>query len=205
MTTTASRAAGFRAARSRASVAASSAEKQSSNRYRRGRFTSARAIDSRCRWPPETLVPPWSMGASSWPGMAATKSAAWAMSRACHSSVSVASGRPSRRLLATVPLNRNAACGTSPMSCQSGSSSCSRTSTPLTRTLPSVGSESRGMRLSSVVLPLPVPPMIALTWPGRRVNDRSLSTGCSLRGYPKLTFRNSTRPVTAAGRTGAGR
>jgi Protein of unknown function (DUF998) len=56
MTTAASRVAGLRATRSRASVAASSTEKQSSNRYRRGRFTSARAIDSRWRRPPETFV-----------------------------------------------------------------------------------------------------------------------------------------------------
>ena len=30
---------------------------------------SARAIASRCRWPPETLVPPWAIGASSPSGM----------------------------------------------------------------------------------------------------------------------------------------
>src|SRR5437660_5529235 len=47
-----------------------------------GRLTIARAIASRWRWPPETLVPPWSIGASSWPGMAATKSRACAISSA---------------------------------------------------------------------------------------------------------------------------
>jgi len=54
----------------------------------------------------ETLVPPWSMAASRAPGIAATKSFAWAISRACQSSSSVAAGRPKRRLLATVPLKR---------------------------------------------------------------------------------------------------
>ena len=53
-------------------------------------------------------------------------------------------------------------------------------------------------------MPLPVPPMIALVLPGGKVNDRSCSTGCSLPGYPKVTFRNSTRPVTRAGVTGSG-
>ena len=41
------------------------------------------------------------------------------------------------------------------------SSDCSRTSTPSTSTAPEVTSKKRGMRLSSVVLPEPVPPMIA--------------------------------------------
>ena len=109
MTTAASRVCTLTADRSRASVAASSAEKQSSNRYSRGFFTIARAIDSRWRCPPETLVPPWSIGAARSPGIKATKSRAWATSRARHSSASVAAGLPYRRLSATVPLNRNAA------------------------------------------------------------------------------------------------
>src|SRR5450631_3177790 len=65
------------------------------------------------------------MGASSWPGMLATKSRACATSSACHSSASVASGLPKRKLLATVPLNRNAACGTSPIELHSCSTSWS--------------------------------------------------------------------------------
>ena len=48
----------------------------------------------RWRWPPETLVPPWAIGASSPPGMAATKSAASATRSASHISSSVASGLP---------------------------------------------------------------------------------------------------------------
>ena len=81
---------------------------RTSRRTRRSRAcaTSARAIDSRWRWPPDTLVPPCSMRASRPPGMARTKSAAWATSSASHISSSVASGLPKRRLLATVPENR---------------------------------------------------------------------------------------------------
>ena len=55
---------------------------------------AARAMARRWRWPPETLVPPWAMRASSPPGIAATKSRAWAISSASHSSSSVASGLP---------------------------------------------------------------------------------------------------------------
>ena len=38
------------------------------------RFTSARAIARRWRWPPETFVPPWVIGASSPPSISSTKS-----------------------------------------------------------------------------------------------------------------------------------
>src|SRR2546429_636633 len=52
------------AARSLASVARSSAENESSNRNTAGSRSRARAIASRWRWPPETLVPPCAIGAS---------------------------------------------------------------------------------------------------------------------------------------------
>ncbi len=38
----------------------------------------------------------------------------------------------------------------------------------------------------------------------RRVPARSCKTGRSLPGYPKVTFRNSTRPAVRAGRTRCG-
>jgi ATP-binding cassette, subfamily B, multidrug efflux pump len=76
------------------SVARSRAENESSKTKISGRTTSARAMASRWRWPPDTLVPPWLMSLSRPSGMARTKSAACAISSACHSSASVASGRP---------------------------------------------------------------------------------------------------------------
>ena len=103
---------------------------------RGARLTSARAIASRWRWPPETFVPPWVIGASRPPSISSTKSRAWAISSACHSSSSVASASPKRRLLATVPPNRNAFCGMTPMRRHRSSRACSRTSTPSTRTAP---------------------------------------------------------------------
>ncbi len=53
---------------------------------------------------------------------------------------------------------------------------------PADQERPPVTSISRGMRLTSVVLPLPVPPMIAVVWPGRALRLMSWSTGCSAPG-----------------------
>ena len=49
-------------------------------------------------------------------------------------------------------------------------------------TVPSVLSNRRRMRLTSVVLPAPVLPTIAVVWPGAVANEMSLSTGCSAPG-----------------------
>ena len=103
---------GFSAARSRASVPRSSAENESSNTKISGRTTRARAIESRCRCPPDTFVPPWVISLSIPSGIACTNPEAWAISSACHNSSSVASGRPKRRFDATVPEKRNGFCGT---------------------------------------------------------------------------------------------
>ncbi len=59
-------------------------------------------------------MPPWAIGASRPSGISRTKSRACATSSACHSSSSVASGLPYRRLEATVPENRYGFCGTRP-------------------------------------------------------------------------------------------
>ena len=62
------------------------------------------------------------------------------------------------------------------------------------------------MRLTSVVLPLPVPPMIAVVRPGRAVRLMSCSTGCSAPGKRNSTFRSSSRPGSGpagSGLTGA--
>ena len=61
-----------------------------------------------------------------------------------------------------------AAAGTRPMRSHSTSGARSRTSTPSTSTLPLVASNSRGTRLTSVVLPAPVLPTIAVVRPARR-------------------------------------
>jgi len=80
---------------------------------------------------------------------------------ACQSSRQTRPGFPNRRLLATVPLNRKAVCGTSPIDLHSASSSCSRTSTSCTSTEPDVASEEPRDQVEQRGLALPVPPMMA--------------------------------------------
>jgi hypothetical protein len=104
------------------------------------------------------------------------------MCRASHISSSLASGLPNCRLLATVPENRYGRCGTRPIRDQSASGASSRTSTPSTSTLPLVASNRRGTRLTSVVLPAPVLPTMAVVRPAVVVKEMSLSTDCSAPG-----------------------
>ncbi len=89
---------------------------------------------------------------------------------------------PYRRFVATVPENRYGFCGTSPTAADSPAGSSSRTSTPPTSSDPAVTSISLGMRLTRVVLPLPVPPMIAVVRPGSAARLMSCSTGSSAPG-----------------------
>ena len=81
-----------------------------------------------------------------------------------------------------MPENRYGRCGTIPMRDQSSSGSSSATSTPSTSTMPLVASKRRGMRLTSVVLPAPVLPMIAVVLPAPARKVMSVSTGCSAPG-----------------------
>ena len=62
----------------------------------------------------------------------------------------------------------------------SGSRSC--TSTPPTSTVPSVLSNSRRMRLTSVDFPAPVLPTMAVVCPGAVAKETPVSTGCSAPG-----------------------
>ena len=64
--------------RIRASVFVSTAEVESSRIRTFGFFSTARAMQRRCFWPPETLVPPWVMKVSYLSGKVWTNSSAWA-------------------------------------------------------------------------------------------------------------------------------
>ena len=81
-----------------------------------------------------------------------------------------------------MPVNRYGFCGTRPTVRGQQRRVESRTSTPSTSTSPPVASNSRGTRLSSVVLPLPVLPMTAVISPGRAVRSTPHSTGASAPG-----------------------
>ena len=77
-------------------------------------------------------------------------------------------------------VGRSAARGRCGSTSRSGSRS--RTSTPSTSTSPSVASKRRGSRLTSVVLPAPVLPMMAVVVPAVAVKSRFVSTGASAPG-----------------------
>jgi len=90
----------------------------------------------------------------------------------------VASGLPYRRLLAMVPVNRYGFCGTRATASDQhgGIEVAHRHAVP-----PAPGHRSRrtnrGMRLSSVVFPLPVLPITAVVSPGLATRSTSRSTG----------------------------
>jgi hypothetical protein len=106
----------------------------------------------------------------------------WAASKTVQSSSSVASGAAILRLSAMVPVNRWECWGTMAMAARSWSRGRSRMSCPARVMLPLVASRKRGIRFSSVVLPLPVAPTIAVVVPGAAVKVISASTGASAPG-----------------------
>src|SRR5690348_13471371 len=56
------------------------------------------------------------------------------------------------------------------------------------------------IKLTSVVLPAPVGPTIAMVWPGSATSDNDSMSGRS-GSYENVTSTNSTRPRTAGGST----
>ena len=103
--------------------------------------TSARAIASRWRWPPETFVPPWVIGASSPPSISSTKS------RRLGDLEGVPQLLVGRVLVAEAEVARDRAAEQERLlgddarcAARGPSRSSSRTSTPSTRTAPSVAS-----------------------------------------------------------------
>src|SRR5579859_1852190 len=87
---------------------------------------------------------------------------------------------------ASVALNRNVSCGTNPIWRRSHSGSRSRRSTPSRKTAPSVGSIKRGIKLTSVLLPLPVWPTIATVAPA------GISSEMFLSAYPAGYFTSTS-------------
>ena len=117
-------------------------------------------------------MPPWVIGASSRSRPSPRRSPGPARSRA-----PATSRRRSRRACRSAgccaPCRRTGTPSAGPgrSGSRAASGSRRRTSTPSTYTSPAVTSKSRGTRLTSVVLPAPVEPMIAVVCPGGAVND----------------------------------
>lgn len=96
------------------SVAMSRAEKESSRIRISDLLQRARAMDSLCLCPPESSLPCCDITVSRPSGIALTNSAAWASSKAFHTSSSVrwSSVSPKLTFSRTVPENSLASCGT---------------------------------------------------------------------------------------------
>ena len=113
------------------SVSESSDEVASSNTSSRGRRSSARAIDSRCFSPPETLTPPSPITVSSpWSARASRLSQAARRSASRHSA-SVAVGLTNSRFSRIEPEKSCVSCVTKPICPRSSSSSIAVPGVPL--------------------------------------------------------------------------
>ena len=109
-------------------------------------------------------------------------SAHWAASAAARTSSSLASGRPMRMLSASVPLNRRSFWNTKATVSISSAVGTARTSAPPTATVPSCGSQKRGMRLASVLFPPPEGPTSATVAPAGTSNVTSRTAGTAAPG-----------------------
>ena len=118
-----------RLARMRTSVAISTALVESSRISMRGCLSSARAMHSRWRWPPETPAPPWPSTPSS-PPMRSRNSSAQARRHASSIRPSSASGSPHARFSRIVPENSVVFCSTTATASRRTARSYSRTSRP---------------------------------------------------------------------------
>ena len=120
---------------------------------------------------------------------------------------------PNAMLSAMVALKRNGSCGTKPMAPRRTASGMSRTSMPSTNTVPGGGSCSRGSRFSSVDLPDPVAPTIAVVVPAGSVardvaQDGAVAiartSGAGTRSSPRICSRDAICALAAAASVIAG-
>src|SRR6267378_1973918 len=145
-----------RAALTLASVTASSALVASSRIRIGGSFSSARAIESRCRSPPESMRPRSPAWVSNFFSLRSMNSSACARPAAVRISSSVASGLPMRRLSAIERLNSSASWNTTPIFRRSAVSLRPRISMPSILMMPDCGSNARCNSAIAVDLPGPV-------------------------------------------------
>jgi hypothetical protein len=113
------------------------------------------------------------------------------MRAAVRTSSSVASGRAHWMLRRIVSLNKTVSCGTTATASRSESRVRSRIPTPLTTTAPAAASYRRVTSLSTVLLPLPLPPTIATEVPGATFRETPFKTSRSGR-YPNRTSTSSS-------------
>ena len=154
------------AARTAASLSASSPAVGSSRSSSGASRRKARARAIRCRCPADSPAPCSPNLVASPSGRSATKVAASAWRRAAHTSASPASGAPSRTLSATVPLNRYGRWGTQATWRRHCSTSRAARSVPPTRIVPDVGARKPSSNDRTVLFPDPLGPTRATRSPG---------------------------------------
>ena len=115
---------------------ASSADVASSSTRISGSRTSARAMATRCFWPPESWTPQSPTSVSKPSGNVPTKSNAFASFAARSTSARLAPARPWAMLSAMVPLKSTGSWATRPIFARSAATSQVRASTPSTSSAP---------------------------------------------------------------------
>ena len=154
----------------------------------------------RWRCPPET-VPPRSPTMVSYPsGSSMMKLWACAARAACSISSSVASKRPKRIFSRIVPANNTASWCRMDTLERSFSRFSVGSARPSRVTVPEVGSMARTSRDTSVDLPAPDGPTMAMFSPGSTSRLKLRSTGWP--SYAVLTSMNRTSPKTLCRRAG---
>ena len=161
----------------RASVVASTDAVASSRIRMRGSTASARAIATRCRCPPESVMPRSPITVSYPFGSRSMNSCACAARAARSTSSCERPPRPKAMFSRTLAEKRKGSWAITPTSRRSDVSVTSRTSTPSTVTRPPVGWYSRARSLTRVVLPAPLAPTIASERPASISRSSSVKTG----------------------------
>mmetsp|Transcript_23476 Transcript_23476/g.67042 ORF Transcript_23476/g.67042 Transcript_23476/m.67042 type:complete len:262 (+) Transcript_23476:221-1006(+) len=177
------------------SDSASRAEVASSRSRIAGSTRSARAIATRCFWPPLSWMPRSPTSVSYLSGNSERKSWQLASFAAPTSCSSVASSTPKKMFSRAEAANRTGSCETTAICLRMKSLRKVRTSWPSIETLPEQTSYSRKSSEMQELLPLPDWPTSATTWLGFAEKVTSSSTLVSGRVmYEKLTLSNSTKP-----------
>ena len=139
-------------------------------------------MHSRCRWPPEKLVPPWLTGAVEPQRQVADKVGGLGCLRAPATVRVVRVGRADPQVLRDRAREEVGVLRDDRDQVPQDVQRHGPHVVPADADLAGGGSRNRGSRFSRVVLPLPVAPMIAVVVPGLAVKETPSSTGASAPG-----------------------
>ena len=186
-----------RAARIAASPARSTWEVGSSRIRIGASRNAARAIDSRCAWPPDSSRPCSPTCVARPSGIASTSARRPASSSASQRRASAASGSATRRLSAMLPRKRKVRCSTTAIRSRAPAGSAT-TSCPSSHTEPARGASWPCTTADSVDLPTPLGPTRASRSPGSTCSERRSSTS-GPSGQPAVTSCRMIVPALGVG------